>query len=179
MTNHAVLIPNKVAAKSVDAYLRPVISASAIDNGNIFQLNQKTGTTGEGEVWLATAPSSASATRVWMAGEPELPFATAGNNIYRGLGNIQDFYNSACAVFTGFALKDGDIITLTADAFDSATVQAYAVPDDSGNYKWKWAAAASTGMCLKYIATTYIPSASASAIGTGRITAFQLEAYKA
>jgi hypothetical protein len=179
MTNHAVLIPNKVAAKNVDAYIRPVISASAVDNGNIFMLNQKTGVSGEGEVWLATAPTSASATRLWMAGEPELPFATAGDNVYRGLGNIQDFYNTACAVFTGFALKEGDIITLTADAFDSATAAAYALPDDSGNYKYKWSAVATTGLILRYLGTTYIPSASASAIGTGRITAFQMEVYKA
>ena len=63
MANHAVLIVNKVEAKNVDARLRPAISASPIDNGNIFVLNQKTGVAGEGEVWLCTAPSSASQ---WM-----------------------------------------------------------------------------------------------------------------
>lgn len=180
MANHAVLIVSKVEAKNVDARLRPVICASAIDNGNIFVLNQKTGVSGEGEVFLATAPSSASQTRLWIACEPELSFATAGDNIYNGLGNIQDFYTSACKVFTAFRLEPNvDIITLTAEAFDSATPQAYAVPDDTGNFKWIWAAAPSTGECLKYLKTTYIPCASASAIGDGRIVAFQLEAYKA
>jgi hypothetical protein len=91
MANHAVLIVNKVEAKNVDARLRPAISASPIDNGNIFVLNQKTGVTGEGEVWLCTAPSSASQTRLWMSCEPEISFATAGDNIYSGLGNIQVF----------------------------------------------------------------------------------------
>jgi hypothetical protein len=179
MTNHNVLIPNKVAAKNVDAYIRPVISASAIDNGNIFMLNQKTGVSGEGEVFLATAPSSASATRLWMAGEPELPFATAGDNVYRGLGNIQDFYNSACTVFTAFALHEGDIITMTSDGLDSTTTAAYAIPDDSGNYKYKWSAVTTSGLILRYLGTTYIPSASGSAIGSGRITAYQFEVYKA
>ena len=180
MANHAVLIPNKTMAINSDAYLRPAISASAIDNGFIFTLNQKTGVTGEGEVWLTTAPTSVSATKLWMAGEPENPFAIAGDNLYRGLGNIQDFYTSACTVFTAFKLEPNiDIITLTAEALDSGTAQAYAVPDAAGNYKWKWAAAASTGECLRYLGTTYIPCASGSAIGTGRIVAFQFEAYKA
>ena len=180
MTNHAVLVPNKVMAKNVDSYIRPAISASALDNGFIFVTAQKTGVSGEGEVWLATAPSSASLTAIWMVGEPELPFATAGDNVYRGLGSIQDFYTSACTVFTGFKVApNADIITLTVEALDSSTTAAYAVPDDSGNYKWKWAAAASSGVCLRYIATTYIPSANGSAIGSGRITAYQFEAYQA
>jgi hypothetical protein len=179
MTNHAVLIPNKVAAKDIDAYVRPIISASALDNGNIVQLNQKTGVTGEGEVWLATAPSSASATRLWMVSQPEQPFAIAGNNTYYGLGNIQDFYTTACAVTTAFQLKEGDIVTLTSDALDSATASTYAIPDDSGNYKYKWSAVATSGLVLRYLVTTYIPCASASAVGSGRITAFQFEVYKA
>jgi len=180
MANHAVLIANKVEAKNVDARLRPAISASPIDNGNIFVLDQKTGVTGEGEVWLCTAPSSASQTRLWMACEPEISFATAGDNIYSGLGNIQDFYTSACKVFTAFRLEPNvDIITLTAEAFDSASPLAYAVPDPAGNYKWKWSAVPSTGECLKYIKTTYIPCASGSEIGVGRLTTFECQAYKA
>jgi hypothetical protein len=171
---HNVLIPNKVAAKDVDAYVRPVICASAVDNGNVFQLNSMSGTTGEGEVFVATAPTSASSTDCWMAGQPEQPFATAGNNIYYGLGNIQDFYNSASAVFTAFRLNKGDIITVTADAMDSATPQAYAVPV-TGTFKFAWAPAASTGLSFRYLSTTYIPIASGSSIGSGRVTAFRLE----
>jgi hypothetical protein len=173
MTNHAVLIPNKIAAQKVDSFLRPVTSASDIDNGNVFQLLTLSSTGGQTEeVFVATAPTSASATNCWMAGEPELPFATAGTNIYNGLGNIQDFYNSASSVFTAFYLQKGDIITLTSDALDSATAQAYAVPV-LGTFKFAWAPAASTGLSLKYLKTTYIPCANGSAIGTGRITAFK------
>ena len=180
MANHAVLNISKVEAKNIDARLRPVISASAIDNGFIFTLGQKTGVSGEGEVFLTTAPSSASATKLWIACEPELSFATAGNNIYNGLGNIQDFYTSACTVFTAFRPEvNVDIITITAEALDSSTVAAYAIPDDSGNYKWKWAAAASTGECLKYLRTTYISCPSGSAIGAGRIVSYEFEYYKA
>jgi len=177
MANHTVLVPNKVAAKDVDAYVRPAISASNIDNGNIFVLNQKSGTTGEPEVWLATFPTSASAARVWMAGEPELPFATAGNNTYLGLGNIRDFYNSASQVFTAFKPQIGDIVTMTVENFDSATTAAYAI-SVSGKGTLEWSATApSSGFGLRYLNTTYIPFASASAIGDSRLTAYQFEVY--
>jgi hypothetical protein len=175
MANHAILVPSKVAAKDVDAFVRPVTCASALDNGNVFQLLTLSSTAGEvDEVYVATAPTSASATDCWMAGQPEQPFAIAGNNVYYGLGNIQDFYNSASQVFTGFHLQKGDIVTLTADALDSATAQAYAVPV-LGTFKFAWAPAASTGLSLKYMKTTYIPSANGSAIGSGRITAFKFQ----
>jgi len=177
MANHAVLIPNKIAAKNIDSKVRPAISASAIDNGNIMQLNQKSGTSGEPEVWLATAPTTASAVRVWMAGAPEQPFAVAGDNVYYGLGNIQDFYTSACTVFTVFQLSVGDIVTLTSDALDSTTAAAYAI-SVNGKYTLEWSATApSSGFGLRYLNTTYIPVASGSAIGSGRITAYQFEVY--
>ena len=108
-----------------------------------------------------------------MAAEPELPSLVNGTNTYNGLGTIQDFYIGASTVFTAVKLVKGDIITITADGLDSATPQAYAVPV-SGTFKFAWAAAASTGLSLKYLATTYIPSADGT-IGSGRITAFQFE----
>jgi hypothetical protein len=171
MANHAVMIPSKISAMYDGALLRNVISASNVDNGNVFLLSTISGTTGEGEVWNATAPTSASAS-IWMAGEPEIPFGTAGANEYRGIGNIQDFYNSASKVFTAFKPQPGDIITLTAEAFDTAP-SAYAITA-SGKYTLEAnGTAASSGFCLKYLNTTYIPSASGSAIGSGRITAYR------
>lgn len=170
---HNVLIPNKMASKDVDAWVRPAYSGSALDNGNVFTLNGKSAKAGHSEVWLAVAPTSASATNCWMALEPELPFLANGTNVYNGLGTIQDFYISASQVFTAVKLAVGDIITMTADGLDSSTPQAYAVPV-LGTFKFAWAPAASTGLSLKYLATTYIPSADGT-IGSGRITAFQFE----
>lgn len=178
MTNHTVLIPTSVAAETVDSYTRAVISASALDNGFIVQLGGRVGTAGQGEVFLATAPSSASATRLWMIGEPEMPFAVAGDNIYQGLGTVRDFYTSACAVTTAFQLHEGDIVTLTSEALDSSTASTYAIPDDSGNYKWKWSAVTTSGLILRYLGTYRIPFASASAIGAGGLTGYQFEVYK-
>jgi hypothetical protein len=175
MANHCVLIPNKMASKDVDAWVRPAYSGSALDNGNVFTLGGKSALSGYGEVWLATAPTSASATGCWMALEPELPYLTNsdGTRTYNGLGTIQDFYISASQVFTAVKLVAGDIITITAEGLDSATVAAYAVPV-LGTFKFAWAAAASTGLSLRYLNTTYIPSADGS-IGSGRIVAYSFE----
>jgi hypothetical protein len=170
---HNVLIPNKMASKDIDAYVRPAYSGCTLDNGNIFTLSTKSAKSGYGEVWLAIAPTSASATLCWMALEPELPFLAGTTNVYNGLGTIQDFYISASQVFTAVKLVAGDIITMTADNLDSGTAQAYAVPV-LGTFKFAWAAAASSGLSLKYLGTTYIPSAD-GAIASGRITAFQFE----
>ena len=170
---HAIVLPNKMASKDIDSYVRPAYSGSALDNGNVFQLLGRSASTGYGEVWLATAPTSASATNCWMALEPELPFLANGTNVYNGLGTIQDFYISASTVFTAVKLVVGDIITMTADGLDSGTTQAYAVPV-LGTFKFAWAAAASTGLSLRYLATTYIPSADGT-IGSGRIQSFTFE----
>ena len=175
MANHAVIQLNKVAAKNQDSLNRPVISASNVDNGNIFQLLSVSGTTGEGEVFVATAPTTASSTGVWMAAQPEQPFGSAGNNVYYGIGNIQDFYNSASQVFQAFKPEKGDIIELSVDAFDTTpTAGQYAIPS-SGVYTMAWAAAAGTGFALKYLNSSYIPCASASAISAGRITTYRCE----
>jgi len=95
MANHAVVIANKIAAEDVGAYVRPVIAQEDIDNGNIFSLVAKSSTAGESEVWNAVVPTTGSLTGLWMALEPELPFAKIGSRQYNGLGTIQDFYTSA------------------------------------------------------------------------------------
>jgi hypothetical protein len=58
---NAVLIQNSVQAMNIDSLNRSAISAADnIDNGNVFYLATKSVTAGEGEVWIATKPASAS-----------------------------------------------------------------------------------------------------------------------
>lgn len=174
MANHAIVIPNKLAAKDIDAYVRPVVSASAIDNGNVFSLLYKSSTSGEGEVWVAVTPATGSLVGLWMALEGEVPSAFAGSKQYRGYGTIQDFYNIAGQVFSAVKLVAGDIITLTAEDLDSATPQAFAVASN-GSLKFAWAAAPSaTALSLRYLATTYV-SLPDGGINNQRTTAFQFE----
>jgi len=170
---HGILNASKMASKDVDAWVRPAYSGSSLDNGNVVQLLGKSALSGYGEVWLGTAPTSASATDCWMVNEPPIPALTSGTNTYNGIGVITDFYVSASTVFTAVKLQKGDIIQLSVDNLDSATAQAYAVPV-LGTFKFAWAAAASTGLSLRYLKTTTIPYANGT-IGSSSITMYEFE----
>jgi len=58
--SYAILVQNAVQAMNIDALNRSAIGSANIDNGNIFYLATKSATTGEGEVWTATQPATAS-----------------------------------------------------------------------------------------------------------------------
>jgi len=69
----------------------------------------------------------------------------------------------------------GDIITLTAEAFVSGSTLGFGLAK-TGSFRWTGAAAITSdvGAAIKYLNTTYIPSADGS-IGSGRIAAYQFE----
>jgi hypothetical protein len=56
----AILVQNSVQAMNIDALNRSAIGTDDIDNGNVFYLASKSSTAGEGEVWTATQPATAS-----------------------------------------------------------------------------------------------------------------------
>lgn len=60
MSNHAILVQDSVQAMNIDALNRSAIGSADIDNGNVFYLATKSATAGEGEVWTATQPATAS-----------------------------------------------------------------------------------------------------------------------
>jgi hypothetical protein len=174
MANHAVVIPNKLAAKNIDAYVRPAIAEQDLDNGNVFSLVAKSTTAGEAEVWKAVVPTTGSLGGLWMALEPELPFVKNGTRQYNGLGTIQDFYTSASTVFTAVKLCVGDIITLTTDAIAANPTYTHVIASN-GTFLLTGAnsSCGATGtLALKYLGTNYIPSAD-GAIASGRITSYQ------
>jgi hypothetical protein len=173
--SYSVLIPNKFAAKDIDAYVRPAVSGSAIENGMIFNLLTKSATAGESEVWTATYPVTGSLIGVWMALEPEIASVFSGTKQYRGFGTIQDFYTPAGRVFTAIKPVAGDIYTITADGLTgAATTGDYLVAADS-DYQLTWSAGggASTTATFKRIATTYISIPDGS-ISSGHTVAYQM-----
>ena len=173
---HSIVIPDKMASKNVDAWVRPVYAPQNMDNGYVFSLTSKSTASGS-EVWLTTVPTTASLTNLWMALEPELPFLASGTNRYNGLGTITDFYISASLVFTAVKPKVGDIITVTSDFFTSGTAPTngqYAAAVNGAFTLTAGAKAATEGLYFKFLGYTYIPSADGS-IASGRITAYQLE----
>lgn len=180
---HTVLIMSKVRANTDDSFVRPVYATDNLDNGWIFSASAVAATSGSlAEVFKTTAPQTGSLVGLWMMAEPELPFLASGTNKYNGLGQITDFYVSASTVATAIKPMAGDIITLTADAFDTAP-SAYAIAV-SGTYKWT-ASATDAGdvvtrtstACLRYLSTTYIPFADGT-IGSSRLTAYRMEVVR-
>jgi hypothetical protein len=176
---HAILQLNRVAATDNSYLNRSAVSGSDIDNGWIFLLNSQNTTTGMTEVFDALQPTTGSLTSVWMACAPEIVTVTSGANKYRGIDpDPRNFYTSASTVFDAFKPIPGDIITLTADALDSGTAQAYAVCSTT-TYKWTWSATplGTSVACLRYLSTNYISMGmSGSAVGaTQRATSFKFE----
>lgn len=173
MTYHTVTDLASVAAQNVIAYSSDFVSASSLDNGNICNLLTKSATAGQGEVWTATSVSSASPTGVYMIDTPVLPFVvTAAGDKINGLGTARDFYTIAGEIGVARRLQLGDIVTVSAEALDSSTAAAYAIADDSGNFKLKWSAVTVSGFYLTYLKTTYI-SVPDGTIGTGRVAAYE------
>lgn len=173
---HTVVIPDKMASKNVDAWVRPVVAQQNLDNGNVFTLSGKSTSSGS-EVWTAIVPATGSLTNLWMALEPELPFLASGTNRFNGLGTIQDFYISASLVFTAVKPKVGDIITVTSDMFTGGTAPTngqYCAAVNGAFTLTAGAKAATEGLYFKFLGYSYIPSADGS-IASGRITAYQLE----
>lgn len=174
-----ILIQNKVAAMNVDAFNRPAVSASDIENGSVFNLLTKSSDAGSEEVWVATTPATGALTNLWMAYEPEVPSVYAGTKAYKGLSpDPRDFINKAGEVFTAFRLQLGDILTLSADALaGSKSTNTFVVAAD-GALKLTWAASAGAGVSLSLKDETYISLATGSLGDTQRIAAYQFEVVK-
>lgn len=175
---HAVLIPAQIAAMNIDSLNRNVIdlgaSASPIDNGNIFALGAQYTSGSLIEVFELAQPTAASGTHLWMAYSGDEVVITDAK--YKGLDpDPRNFWNPANKVFSAYKPQIGDIVFLTADAFSNSRVaEGFAAPIVS-SFLLKWEAAqATSGLCYKFIATSYI-SIATGAIDTQRVTAYKLE----
>jgi len=169
---------NILTLKSVDnknnALLRYAWSASALDNGWVGNLQSQSSVTGYKEVWDFTQPTTGSLLGLWIAAEPEVVIT---DSKYGNINpDVRDFEISASKVFTARKLVPGDIIEITADGLNDATVQAFANAAAT-NYEFTWAdaPAGTAAMSLRYISTEYVPVASGSAMGDSRIPSYKFE----
>ena len=118
MAYHSVLIPSAIAAMNIDSLNRNVISASPIDNGNIFAMGVQYTSGSLTEVFAVAQPSAGSAVGMWMAYSGDEIVLTEAK--YKGLDpDPRNFFNAAGKVFSAFKPQIGDIIVLTADAFSN------------------------------------------------------------
>lgn len=178
MANHAVLIPEAVAAMNIDSLNRSVIdlgaSASSIDNGNVFEIDSKHTSGSLTEVFEIVQASSASPTDMWMAYSGDEVVITASK--YKGLDpDPRNFFNEDNKVFSAFKPQVGDIILVTADAFSNSFDDHDYACGQASSFKLLWVNdERSTGLCYKFLATKYISLADGS-IGDQRVTAYELE----
>lgn len=172
--SHAVMIPSKVAAKDVDAWVRSATSASAdLDNGNVVVLASQSTASGQGEVWLATQPTTGTlASGLWMVGEPDVVVTTSGSYQFKNIDpDPRNFVNPQGSVFTAFKLQVGDIVKLTADALTGSQSTNTFVVAANASYKLTWSASAISGLSLFLLNDNDYISIGDGSIGTQRVAA--------
>jgi hypothetical protein len=171
---HGICVPNKIAASDIDALNRVAVSASDVDNGWVFELLTRSTTSGESEVWVATA-SAGTLTNIWMAYSPEIVSVVSGSNKFKGIdADPLNFYHVAGDMIDVFRPQIGDIITLTADSLSTASAaaeSAYAIVT-SGQWKLYWSGSGASGLTLKYLSTTYVSKPTGAISETQRVTAY-------
>ena len=169
---NGVLIKDQVAAMNVDALNRSAKGSVDIDNGDIFQLASKSAVSGEGEVWLATAPATSHLDGLWMAAEAAVVLT---DEKYKGIDpDVRNFTIPDGEVFSAIKLQAGDIVSLTGDALTGTAELAYANAANAA-YKLAWGASqTSDALSLKYLKTDSL-SIGLGAIGSQRIDLYQFE----
>jgi hypothetical protein len=178
MATHNILIQRKVAAKNIDSLNRSAVHATVdFDNGNLVSLSGLSTTDGEGEVFSAAVPATATLSdKLWMVYTPEVVVTVSGTKKFKGINvDPQDFYVPALSIMDVYKPQVGDIITMTADglATGSGAGSAFAIAAD-GVSKLTWAAAAISGLTYAYLGTDYI-SLGSGAINSQRVAAYRFE----
>lgn len=165
-----ILVQNDVQAADVGALNRVAKASVAVENGQAVALSGKTGVAGEGIVWTAGTPATATLSGLWLAYSPEIVVTASGSNQYKGIDpDPRNFTNVAGVPFDVFKPKVGDILQYTSIAGTKST-NTYAVAVD-GSLSLTWAAAAISGLSLKLISET------TQSIGTGTIGVSAITAY--
>lgn len=173
---HNILIQRMVGAKDVSVWNRSAVHATeAFDNGNVLSLGALSATDGEGEVFSAAVPATATLAKLWMVYTPEVVVTVDGVKKYRGINvDPQDFEVPALSIMDVFKPQVGDILTMTADGLAGTKSTNEFVVATDGSKKLTWAAAAISGLSLKLLSTEYISLGSGS-IGTQRVVAYRFE----
>jgi hypothetical protein len=181
---YGVAIKADVFAKVADTYNRVAKSGESttvdIENGSMVVLASKSATAGEGEVWLATCPATATLTAaVWMVATSENPVVvTASGKQWRNDNpDPRDFINLKDRTFSCFRLSVGDEIVLSADALEGTKgANTYVVVAD-GKYKLQWGSAIS-GPSLKLLGADNISLPTGTIGDSQRVTAYRFVVEK-
>jgi len=178
MAYHGVLIPEAIAASTIDSLVRSVVDAADVDNGNVFVMGARSTTAGLPEVFEISVPLTGATTlgNLWMAYSGDEIVVT--DSKYKGLDpDVRNFYNAAGKVFSAYKPQVGDIIMLTADAI----LDAYDAGNDlfivAANSSWElqWSTTnPGTGLTYALLGVKYI-SLATGGIDSQRVAAYEFE----
>lgn len=174
--SHNVLIQRAVGAKNVAIWNRSAVHATVdFDNGNLVSLDGFSATDGEGEVFAAAVPATATLGELWMVYNEDTNVTVDGTKKFKGINtDPQDFYVPALEILRVFKPQVGDIITVTADGLAGTQSTNEFVVAANASQKLNWASAAISGLSYKLLAEEQI-SIPNGGINSGRVAAFRFE----
>jgi hypothetical protein len=182
---YGICIKADVMAKHIDGYNRVAKSGESttvdIENGSVVVLASKSATAGEGEVWLATCPATATlAASIWMVATSESPVTVVGSKQWKNDNpDPRDFINIKDKTFSAFRLNVGDEVILSGDALEGTPGSNTYVVAADGKYKLQWSSSAISGPSLKLLGTENIPLPTGTLLGdTQRVTAYRFMVEK-
>ena len=169
---HAIMIPSLVMAKDVDSLNRSFVATVDLDNGNVINLGAMSSTAGEGEVFVASTPTAATPTGLYMVGEPEVVMT----GVFKGLDpDVRNYYVPANTIATCFKIKKGDIVRLSADAMSNA-VSTNTFVNVQASGKLVWASTSTSATLFKLVEAVTIPIGGGAPSLTRGVAAYRLEA---
>jgi len=169
---HAIMIPSLVMAKDVDSLNRSFVATVDLDNGNVVNLGAISSTAGEGEVFVASTPTAATPTGLYMVGEPEVVMTGS----YKGLDpDVRNFYVASGTIGTCFKIKKGDIVRLSADAMSNA-VSTNTFVNVQASGKLVWASTSTSATLFKLLEAVTIPIGVGYPSQTRGVAGYRLEA---
>jgi len=173
---YSVIVPEKIMANDVGSLNQAVVSGSNLENGNVFYLDQISGSSGYSEVFHAVAPSSGSLSGLWMAYTPEIVVVQSGANNFKGIDqDPRNFINLSGSVVDAIKPQPGDVFLMSVDAFSGARSSNTYANAYADNFDLAWGTT-QTGAALsfQYLATDYITIGSGSSIGDTRLVAYRV-----
>lgn len=169
--DYGIIEKYSVSAQKDPALNRSIQSATALENGFIFNLDSMSSTAGEDEIFIATVPSTSNLDNLWMLAEPPVAKLSSRKGLTR---DPREFILAIGETGSAFKPQVGDII-LASDTALAGSANDYVVATNAA-WQLTYAAAAISGLSFKVLdASAYISLADGSSIGSQREDAVLLE----
>lgn len=178
---YSVLNAGNIMAQHIDSLVKSAKATVALENGNIISLGALSADAGEGEVYVAATPATATLKSAiyYMVNEPAIPVLGTTHKFKGLVDDPTEFNIPAGTVFTCYRPQVGDEIIISEDGLAGSKLTNTYVAPANNTAELTWAADTS-GASLGYelIETTYIKIPGATFYNT-RKTAYKFRCVKA